>query len=132
MIRRPPRSTLFPYTTLFRSLDLFYRCLHIGIFLDLLFNDFRRVNNGGVVTPAKFVSDSRERSRSVLATKVHGDLSRESNIFCPSFRLKIRRLEIEVVADGLLDVLNSDFSMRTPQGVVQYFLSEFYCDGCFG
>src|SRR5260221_8344602 len=26
MIRRPPRSTLFPYTTLFRSLAL--RCLH--------------------------------------------------------------------------------------------------------
>src|SRR5256885_8205041 len=25
MIRRPPRSTLFPYTTLFRSLRLFYR-----------------------------------------------------------------------------------------------------------
>src|SRR5260221_14588359 len=24
MIRRPPRSTLFPYTTLFRSLDLFF------------------------------------------------------------------------------------------------------------
>src|SRR5258708_11887224 len=28
MIRRPPRSTLFPYTTLFRSLDQIYRrCL---------------------------------------------------------------------------------------------------------
>src|SRR2546422_7021929 len=25
MIRRPPRSTLFPYTTLFRSQDLFLR-----------------------------------------------------------------------------------------------------------
>src|SRR3712207_7884220 len=25
MIRRPPRSTLFPYTTLFRSLTFFYR-----------------------------------------------------------------------------------------------------------
>src|SRR5260370_26492821 len=25
MIRRPPRSTLFPYTTLFRSLVLFHR-----------------------------------------------------------------------------------------------------------
>ena len=24
MIRRPPRSTLFPYTTLFRSIDLFH------------------------------------------------------------------------------------------------------------
>src|SRR5687767_15318224 len=27
MIRRPPRSTLFPYTTLFRSLDLRFRPL---------------------------------------------------------------------------------------------------------
>src|SRR5690554_7014680 len=25
MIRRPPRSTLFPYTTLFRSYDAFYK-----------------------------------------------------------------------------------------------------------
>src|SRR5574340_1525588 len=24
MIRRPPRSTLFPYTTLFRSINIFY------------------------------------------------------------------------------------------------------------
>src|SRR5687768_18332609 len=33
MIRRPPRSTLFPYTTLFRSellLDLDGRVVHIG------------------------------------------------------------------------------------------------------
>src|SRR5258708_11210082 len=29
MIRRPPRSTLFPYTTLFRSLDISRR-LHSG------------------------------------------------------------------------------------------------------
>src|SRR3990167_534704 len=27
MIRRPPRSTLFPHTTLFRSTHLFYRVL---------------------------------------------------------------------------------------------------------
>src|SRR5258708_21507534 len=27
MIRRPPRSTLFPYTTLFRSLELFSQLL---------------------------------------------------------------------------------------------------------
>src|SRR5256885_10194161 len=30
MIRRPPRSTLFPYTTLFRSLELFERCDHVA------------------------------------------------------------------------------------------------------
>src|SRR3712207_8903163 len=29
MIRRPPRSTLFPYTTLFRSLSQFYLLLHL-------------------------------------------------------------------------------------------------------
>src|SRR2546422_3252006 len=30
MIRRPPRSTLFPYTTLFRSLELDVRDLDLG------------------------------------------------------------------------------------------------------
>src|SRR2546425_9512064 len=30
MIRRPPRSTLFPYTTLFRSLDLILRSKGLG------------------------------------------------------------------------------------------------------
>src|SRR3712207_7482723 len=30
MIRRPPRSTLFPYTTLFRSQHSFYQLLHQG------------------------------------------------------------------------------------------------------
>src|SRR2546421_8658800 len=36
MIRRPPRSTLFPYTTLFRSLELpaVGRVRHRGIDLD--------------------------------------------------------------------------------------------------
>src|SRR2546427_10050864 len=31
MIRRPPRSTLFPYTTLFRSLDIAERGRSLGI-----------------------------------------------------------------------------------------------------
>src|SRR2546422_6519384 len=30
MIRRPPRSTLFPYTTLFRSHSAGCRCLSVG------------------------------------------------------------------------------------------------------
>src|SRR3712207_7960790 len=29
MIRRPPRSTLFPYTTLFRSHEVFHRIAHL-------------------------------------------------------------------------------------------------------
>src|SRR2546430_6730267 len=31
MIRRPPRSTLFPYTTLFRSLITAYRCASLRL-----------------------------------------------------------------------------------------------------
>src|SRR5260370_15457764 len=34
MIRRPPRSTLFPYTTLFRSLQRSVRDLLVGAALD--------------------------------------------------------------------------------------------------
>src|SRR3712207_8271662 len=30
MIRRPPRSTLFPYTTLFRSKAFAVNCTHLG------------------------------------------------------------------------------------------------------
>src|SRR3712207_8298610 len=33
MIRRPPRSTLFPYTTLFRSTDRFHLDAVLGAFL---------------------------------------------------------------------------------------------------
>src|SRR5256885_4177389 len=43
MIRRPPRSTLFPYTTLFRSRDAFargYPHAH-GLHIDLAFDSLR-------------------------------------------------------------------------------------------
>src|SRR3712207_6887309 len=52
MIRRPPRSTLFPYTTLFRSLDIplvarhFYH--HAG-WAQLLDNEFPGHEGVGVV-----------------------------------------------------------------------------------
>src|SRR3712207_7204228 len=36
MIRRPPRSTLFPYTTLFRSVDKQTVILSSGLHVDLL------------------------------------------------------------------------------------------------
>src|SRR2546429_6823813 len=37
MIRRPPRSTLFPYTTLFRSVEVFDKVFHRG---DALIGDY--------------------------------------------------------------------------------------------
>src|SRR2546429_3487704 len=53
MIRRPPRSTLFPYTTLFRSRDNIYR-------IDL--PSFRRslaLGGGGVNTDVQVMPDGR-------------------------------------------------------------------------
>src|SRR3712207_8404818 len=35
MIRRPPRSTLFPYTTLFRSFKKFFAVLTLGLILSV-------------------------------------------------------------------------------------------------
>src|SRR3712207_8660343 len=59
MIRRPPRSTLFPYTTLFRSLAL---AAKTGLPLIHLDSHFW---NPGWVAPS--VEEWRERQRRLLA-----------------------------------------------------------------
>src|SRR3712207_211159 len=69
MIRRPPRSTLFPYTTLFRSLDAFLRDLPIrpvliGNVYDPTFGDDRQNFLG--VEPAVARGNHR-RMNAVLA-----------------------------------------------------------------
>src|SRR5690348_18417216 len=48
MIRRPPRSTLFPYTTLFRS-DLHRHIREIGRNLEMILTDARGATRGGAV-----------------------------------------------------------------------------------
>src|SRR3712207_8797532 len=40
MIRRPPRSTLFPYTTLFRSIPWLTSLRHMGNIISFLFITF--------------------------------------------------------------------------------------------
>src|SRR3712207_8480464 len=46
MIRRPPRSTLFPYTTLFRSTDFGGEIMLLGATWDGLTGDERAVRAG--------------------------------------------------------------------------------------
>src|SRR5258707_11070729 len=64
MIRRPPRSTLFPYTTLFRSFrQLAQRGLH----------DFRRVRRGVLSVAASLRSEehtSELQSRQYLVCRL--------------------------------------------------------------
>src|SRR5258705_6665750 len=77
MIRRPPRSTLFPYTTLFRSKRAFARgALAPGIAASSLTNDFvgvrtRRPVDIGTKFAVKMVSMRSEEHTSELQSLRH-------------------------------------------------------------
>src|SRR5438270_7861564 len=76
MIRRPPRSTLFPYTTLFRS----YR------FLPLFFHEFYPRHDVPTPAWAREVLDTLGRARSrdiVTRSEEHtSELQSQSNLVC--------------------------------------------------
>src|SRR5260221_10806154 len=57
MIRRPPRSTLFPYTTLFRSRHRRFVVQYVGRYAGIAFGDLQRVavEIAGPVEPAAVV-----------------------------------------------------------------------------
>src|SRR5256885_10151344 len=59
MIRRPPRSTLFPYTTLFRSAQLLKRVRHEQGALGLSTLEARAVYDGGVLADLRPDEDNR-------------------------------------------------------------------------
>src|SRR5947199_1084056 len=61
MIRRPPRSTLFPYTTLFRSRRLPVRLLHAGA--DLLGGGNDRGRQGEDAGRNSRISSDRKSTR---------------------------------------------------------------------
>src|SRR2546430_8072271 len=77
MIRRPPRSTLFPYTTLFRSLSL-----HELIALDRD-ADLRRRLAVLVHDPSNDHAAARQREVEALRSEEHtSELQSQSNLVC--------------------------------------------------
>src|SRR2546430_17443882 len=81
MIRRPPRSTLFPYTTLFRSRKNVLRGrehLYVGLFVARMESEFLQVHerdaerNGGF-EPARILHRSEEHT---------SELQSQSNLVC--------------------------------------------------
>src|SRR5258707_11836613 len=78
MIRRPPRSTLFPYTTLFRSQNLIDQHAHAGSderrrqvnAVQIIRADrHRRIRQAGPVDREKSVGDRSEEHTSELQSR---------------------------------------------------------------
>src|SRR2546430_8702361 len=80
MIRRPPRSTLFPYTTLFRSLGKL-----LARFLPQSLRPLRQHGPGSLEERAHFVPGHllREQGGRQLRSEEHtSELQSQSNLVC--------------------------------------------------
>src|SRR3712207_7603505 len=94
MIRRPPRSTLFPYTTLFRSLRLGRGHQEVGVVVGL-----RRATDPGRVAAAQ-----RERHVALLRSEEHtSELQSRQYLVC--------RLLLEKKKNIILDTIPSNISV---------------------
>src|SRR2546427_4693948 len=90
MIRRPPRSTLFPYTTLFRSLYAGSRTTH-GRGLRLL-PDRLRAWRHSVQRPAGAAGPGRREARDRKSTRLNSSHSQISYaVFCLKKKKKKNR-----------------------------------------
>src|SRR2546422_4181599 len=72
MIRRPPRSTLFPYTTLFRSLGGQVARVDLFLHVRVVFRELDQVAVPEQVRPAvSHLSDRSEEHTSELQSRLH-------------------------------------------------------------
>src|SRR5256885_6320426 len=71
MIRRPPRSTLFPYTTLFRSVPFSYLDVHVGagaLEVTLVAHIADLAHDLGVISPEDLLKSDVVRQRAGAMT----------------------------------------------------------------
>src|SRR2546430_12069843 len=81
MIRRPPRSTLFPYTTLFRSV------LQKGLTVSKKVRNETAIGNAAISIPYAAVETARQLFGSLEGRKVRSEehtseLQSQSNLVC--------------------------------------------------
>src|SRR3712207_7329638 len=94
MIRRPPRSTLFPYTTLFRSVQLYVRQKPAAQQLD--------ISNGGYLinsNPGAWTISGIQDRKSTRLNSSHANISyavfclkkKKTHIYPPFFSFRLPR-----------------------------------------
>src|SRR3712207_7212511 len=88
MIRRPPRSTLFPYTTLFRSQNGQVKVMDFGIARALASGATTMTQTSAVIGTAQYLSPEQARGESVEDRKSTRLNSSHANISYAVFCLK--------------------------------------------
>src|SRR3712207_8781611 len=93
MIRRPPRSTLFPYTTLFRSKTIEFGIIRPGLLADMVIVDQNPIENVKVLygTGAVKLNDDTGKVERVGDRKSTRLNSSHANISYAVFCLKKKK-----------------------------------------
>src|SRR3712207_7230981 len=101
MIRRPPRSTLFPYTTLFRSLARFEILVVLEEVLDLVDRDVRQIR----VALDAVVALSEMPGRDRKSTRLN---SSHANISYAVFCLKKKKVTVLTYSNNFRQHVQND------------------------
>src|SRR5438309_8027020 len=96
MIRRPPRSTLFPYTTLFRSQST--RCLPFGKTKPPFTNDLVGRSNSRIVT-----ASSPPSERLIRSEEHTSELQSQFHLVCRLLLEKKKKIITHFVSISLLE-----------------------------
>src|SRR2546430_11536505 len=98
MIRRPPRSTLFPYTTLFRSYRILRRTTddHGNAHFNMIDRGLQGPNSARDAETRKLLEDRSEEHTS--------ELQSQSNLVC---RLLLEKKKYIIVINHLYHINNS-------------------------
>ena len=92
--------------------------------LDKVRHSLARVEHRGVVATSDCRADARERSLGVLLGKIHRYLTRLSDISCTLGRVETLKVEIEVSAHGLDDVVDGYLLLCQLDIDLQYILRQ--------
>src|SRR5260221_14609947 len=108
MIRRPPRSTLFPYTTLFRSIDAiteehFHRQFNVNVLGLLLTTQAaaKQMNDGGSIINISSVVTSITPPGSAVYSGTKGAVDAITGVLAKE--LGARKIRVNAINPGMVE-----------------------------